>query len=237
MNEHIEILKNECQNFSIVIDKQAEDRFLCYSKMLIDWNNRINLTAITEPKQIAIKHFIDSLLLLDAVEIKDGDKLLDVGTGAGFPGVPIKIARPGIELTLLDSLNKRLLFLQDVMREINLEATIIHSRAEEGSRKPALREQFDVVTSRAVANLNLLAEYCLPYVKVGGYFAAMKGPEVDDELKGAESAIGILGGRIEEVKRYKLPDDSRRSIILIRKISKTSDKYPRHGSKIAKKPL
>ena len=237
MRQAIKKLKDMCSNFGIELDENAEQRFLNYAEMLVDWNTKINLTAITESEQIAVKHFLDSLLLINATRISEGQKLLDVGTGAGFPGVPVKIANPKIKLTLLDSLNKRLIFLDEVMKAIDLEATIIHSRAEEGGRVPELREKFDIVTSRAVASLNLLAEYCLPYVKLGGYFAAMKGPDVEEELCNAQTALSELGGTIEKIEKYTLPDGSKRSIVVIKKIKTISDKYPRHGSKISKKPL
>lgn len=234
---HNDLLKNGLKEFKIDFDDTSIERFEKYGSMIREWNQKINLTAITDQNEMAIKHFVDSATLLSAVQLKEKAKVIDIGTGAGFPGVPLKILRPDIDLTLLDGLNKRLIFLNEVMNTLGLNANIIHSRAEEGSRKAELREQFDLATSRAVAALNVLVEYCIPYVRVGGVFVAMKGPEVEEELKQAENAINILGGKIREIKKFSLPDNSRRSIIIIDKVRPISDKYPRHGSKISKKPL
>lgn len=208
-----------------------------YGELLIEWNEKINLTAITAPEEIEVKHFLDSLLLIAAAEVKSGASMIDVGTGAGFPSLPCKIARDDICLTMLDSLNKRIAFLNAVCAEVGVSAAAIHARAEDGGHSKALREQFDIATARAVANLRELAEYCLPFVKVGGVFAALKGGDVDDELSGAKPAIKLLGGRAEDIKKYTLPDGSRRSIVIIRKISQTPPKYPRPPAKISKNPL
>ncbi len=208
-----------------------------YAQLLVEWNQKINLTAITDPEGILIKHFLDSLLLLHA-GIPQNAALIDVGTGAGFPSLPVKIARPDLPLTLLDSLNKRVTFLQTACAQLGLKQTrCIHSRAEEGGRTPALREKFDIATARAVANLQELSEYCLPYVKVGGIFAALKGFEIEQELAQAQKAISTLGGQIEQIKKFELPGDQKRSIVIIRKISQTATKYPRPSAKIAKTPL
>ncbi len=208
-----------------------------YAELLVEWNEKINLTAITEPDEIAVKHFLDSLLLLKSVEVPEGGKIIDVGTGAGFPSLPCALVRPDLRLTLLDSLNKRILFLEEVTRELDREAVCIHARAEEGGRNPALREKFDLATARAVASMRELSEYCLPFVKVGGIFAALKGYEIEEELNEAKAAIRLLGGEIQEVQKEILPDGSRRGIVLIRKISQTSTKYPRPSAKIKKNPL
>lgn len=208
-----------------------------YAELLVEWNEKINLTAITEPDEIAVKHFLDSLLLLKSVEVPEGGQIIDVGTGAGFPSLPCALVRSDLKLTLLDSLNKRIIFLEEVTRELGREAACIHARAEEGGRNPALREKFDLATARAVASMRELSEYCLPFVKVGGIFAALKGYEIEEELNEAKAAIRLLGGEIQEVQKKILPDGSRRGIVLIQKISQTSTKYPRPSAKIKKNPL
>ena len=230
-------LIRDAASFGIELDTEQAARFQIYLELLTQWNEKINLTAITQPEEVAVKHFLDSLLLLSAAKPQQGARLLDVGTGAGFPGVPVKIVRGDLRLTLLDSLNKRLLFLQELCTRLGLSAELVHLRAEEGGRRKDLRGQFDLVTARAVAPLNLLCEYCLPYVRVGGLFAAMKGPDPAGELAAAQNAISLLGARVSDVKSFTLPDGSGRSIILLEKMLETSDKYPRHGAKIAKNPL
>lgn len=214
-------------------------QFEIYLGLLLERNEVMNLTAITDPHEAVVKHFVDSLTLLKAVEIKKGAKLIDVGTGAGFPGLPVKIMRPDIELTLLDSLNKRLLFLQDVCKAIGVEATCIHKRAEEAGRDVKLRESFDVVTARAVANMNTLAEYCIPLVKMKGIFAAMKGPGLAEEMALAKRAVSTLGCKIVKNVPFTLPDaeHSERNIAVMQKIAFTPKAYPRHGGTITKKPL
>lgn len=208
-----------------------------YAQLLVDWNQKINLTAITDPEEIALKHFFDSLLLLNFHSILDGASLIDVGTGAGFPSTPLAIVRPDLRITQMDSLNKRVTFLNEVASQLNLSLSTIHSRAEDSARLLELREQFDYATARAVANLRVLSEYCLPYVKPGGYFLAMKSGEIEEELEEAKGAIKELGGKTREVKLYCLPDGSGRSVIVIEKISQTPTKYPRNPNKIKKSPL
>ena len=206
--------------------------------MLTEWNEKINLTAITDKDEFIIKHFLDSLTILNSINIPHGSKVIDVGTGAGFPGIPLKIVRPDIQLTLLDSLKKRLVFLQDqVLASIRLEAEIIHGRAEDISRQSEYREAFDFAVSRAVANLSSLSEYCLPCVKVGGAFVSMKGPECDAEIVQAKNAVKVLGGKLNSVDNLMLPDNYGRSLVVIDKILNTPEKYPRRGVKINKKPL
>ena len=206
-----------------------------YASLLQQWNEKMNLTAITDDEGIAVKHFIDSISLLKYYDVKG--RVIDIGTGAGFPGVPLKIMRPDIELTLLDSLNKRLVFLDEVCRQIGISAELVHSRAEEGSRKPEYREKFDLAVSRAVANLPALCEYCLPYVKGGGAFISLKGPDAENEIEAAEKAFNILGGKVENSERFLLPDGSSRTLIYISKIRPTPEKYPRRGQKINKNPI
>ncbi|WP_101697457.1 16S rRNA (guanine(527)-N(7))-methyltransferase RsmG [Clostridium minihomine] len=223
--------------YDILISAEQAQAFQTYMELLLEWNEKINLTAITEPEQVVEKHFLDSLLLIKAVEIPEGARLIDVGTGAGFPGIPLLLYRPDIRLTLLDSLQKRLNFLKEVCDRLGLSAQLIHARAEEGSRQPKLRDGFDLACARAVAPLPVLCEYCLPFVKKGGAFVAMKGPGASEELAASQKAISFLGAKAESSQQFMLPDGSARSILVCRKIASTSDKYPRHGSKIAKSPL
>lgn len=212
-------------------------KFQTYMELLVEWNEKINLTAITEPKEVAVKHFLDSLTVMQAAEIKQESNIIDVGTGAGFPGLPIKIMRPDVHLTLLDSLNKRLIFLKEVCSELKIEASFLHARAEESGRQKALREKFDIATARAVAPLNLLCEYCLPFLKIGGTFISMKGPNCTEEVQQAQKAIALLGCELRQQKEFFLPDGSGRTLIVIQKTKATPDIYPRHGSKITKNPL
>lgn len=232
-----DFLKQALAEMNIDISKESYEKFEKYYALLIDWNEKMNLTAITEPQQVAVKHFADSLTILKHLEIEKNAKVIDIGTGAGFPGIPLKIVRDDLDLTLLDSLNKRLVFLQNVCDELNITAKTIHSRAEEASRNKNYREVYDYAFSRAVAQLNLLCELCLPYVKKGGFFAAMKGPDAQSEIANAENAVELLGGKIKEIKEFSLPDNSGRTLVIIEKIKPTPEKYPRHGSKIKSKPL
>lgn len=207
-----------------------------YAELLIDWNKKMNLTAITEPRQIAIKHFLDSLSLFSAYEVPQAAKVIDVGTGAGFPGVPIKIARPDVELTLLDSLQKRLAFLDVLTDRLDLKVELVHSRAEDGARKDLFREKFDVAVSRAVAPLNILLEYCLPFVKVGGVFVALKGSRAQEEIDAAKNALQVLKGGVVKEEIFKLDEDDR-NIFVIRKTEEVDFLYPRSSAKIKRKPL
>lgn len=231
------ILKSGAEAFSITLSEQMLERFSVYSDFLLDYNQKVNLTAITEPHEVVIKHFLDSLLLSDAVSFKTGDSLVDVGSGAGFPGVPVKILREDVSLTLLDSLNKRVFFLCELSSRLSLPFSALHFRAEQAGQDEKFREQFDVATARAVASLPLLCEYCLPFVMIGGVFAALKAQGAEEELAGAARAIEALGGSAQEIKRYTLPDSSERAIIIIKKISHTPTNYPRPSAKIAKAPL
>ena len=208
-----------------------------YAQLLVEWNQKMNLTAITDPEGILIKHFLDSILPFTLVPLPQGALLIDVGTGAGFPAIPLLIWRPDLQITLLDSLKKRLTFLEAALSTCGLAAQVIHSRAEDGGRRPDLREQFDLATARAVANLRELSEYCLPYIKPGGMFYALKGGDAAAEIRGAEKAIHLLGGRLGENISYSLPDGSGRTLVCVKKISQTSTKYPRNAAKMAKSPL
>ena len=233
-----DILLQQAQLSDIVLTDEQVEKLTRYYELLIEWNEKMNLTALTEPEDVALKHFCDSILLLKYADIPQGSSLIDVGTGAGFPSVPVKIVRPDIKLCLLDSLNKRLTFLNEVVNELNLtDVKIVHSRAEDGAKKVELREKFDFATSRAVAQLNVLSEYCLPYVKVGGSFIAMKGKYSEEEISNAKSAIKLLGGKTVKVDTYNLADTSERTIINIKKLSSTDKKYPRTSAKIKSKPL
>lgn len=229
-----EVLRRGLGALKIDADEDMLRRFETYSKILLEWNEKINLTAITDDVEISTKHFLDSVLPLSAVDIPLGASVIDVGTGAGFPGIPIKIVRGDISLTLLDSLLKRVNFLGEVCREIGISDTeCVHARAEDEAKRR--RERYDVAVSRAVAPLKILSEYCLPYVKVGGLFLALKsaGAEIESELADAKPMIGTLGGKVEDDVRLPLPEtDITRSIIVIRKISETPKQFPRTSAKI-----
>lgn len=236
-----DIFKNELIKKASKLEKNLSEKqvqqFFNYMNLLIEWNEKINLTAIIEPKEIILKHFIDSLTILN--EIGENDVVADIGTGAGFPGIPIKIAKPNTEMILVDSLNKRIKFLEEVIKENNLnKIRAIHSRAEEIGHNKDYRGVCDVVTSRAVAKLNVLVEYMLPLVKVGGKCICLKGPNVDDEIKEAENAINILGGKIETVKNITLPEsDNKRTIIVIKAVKQSPNKYPRKAGTPTVSPL
>lgn len=210
-----------------------------YAELLIEWNEKINLTSIKDADGVLIKHFIDSLWLLKELPEIENASLIDVGTGAGFPSLPCKIYNNKIKLTMLDSLRKRIDFLKTISNELEVKTECIHSRAEDLGKDSRHREKYDFATARAVAKLYELCEYCLPFVKVGGKFVALKGFEIEEELDEAKKAIKILGGEIEKVIKYSLPDEenSKRSMIIIKKISQTPTKYPRMSAKMKKQPL
>ncbi len=230
-------LLSNANKLNIGITNEQILRFYKYMEMLLEWNEKINLTAITDPNEVILKHFIDSMTINKYVD--KNSKLIDVGTGAGFPGIPVSILRDDINVTLMDSLNKRIKFLDEVIKENNLNnVETIHSRAEELANNPNYREMFDVATSRAVASLNVLLEYLLPFVKVGGYCICMKGSNVENEIKEAKKALEILKGEIIEVEKFNLPDtDYGRNIIVIKKVGNTPKKYPRKPGTPAKEPL
>lgn len=212
-------------------------QFEMYSDLLVEWNEKVNLTAITEKDEIVLKHFIDSLTIAKYVD--KNDKLIDIGTGAGFPGIPIKIYYKDMNVTLLDSLNKRIVFLQNVIEKLNLKnINAIHSRAEELAIDSKYREKYDIATARAVSKLSTLIEYLMPYVKVGGKCICMKGPNVSEELKAAKNALKELGGEVEVVDNFKLPNsDLERNLIIIKKVKSTNKKYPRKSGMPTKSPL
>lgn len=230
-----EKMQKECQNIDIMLEAEQIAQFYEYMKELITWNEKINLTAIVEPEEIIKKHFIDCLAILKYVE--KGNKIIDVGTGAGFPGIPLKIAEPSLNITLLDSLNKRINFLNQIISKINLKnIKAIHSRAEEYVTKET-RETYDIAVSRAVAELPTLLEYLMPYVKPNGICICMKGPKAMEELEKSKKAIQILGGKLEKIENIKIAENMERNIIIIRKIKNTPDKYPRKAGKPSKEPI
>ena len=232
-----EEIENSCQHWGISLPHDARSLFQQYTNLLLDWNQRINLTAITDPYEIAVKHFIDSLSLLAVYQPAQGASLLDIGSGAGFPSIPLLIVRRDLQITMLDSLNKRLVFLQTVLQNLELHAQTIHIRAEEGAKKPVLREQFDVVTARAVAALPVLLEYCIPYVNLHGVFIAFKGPDGVQETKIAQNAAKTLGCELSSCNSLILPDNSKRTMLIYKKMVSTPTKFPRIGAKITKSPL
>ena len=232
-----QFLKENLLAYEIPCPDGLTDKLDQYASLLVEWNEKMNLTAITDPEGIVIKHFLDSLLLLKAYPLEEGASMIDVGTGAGFPSIPVAAARPDLKLTLLDSLQKRIHFLETVCDSLSIPAQCIHARAEEAGRMDDFREQYDCATARAVARLRELAEYCLPFVRVGGSFVALKGGEIEEELEEAKFAVKQLGGKIEKVEKFTLPGDLGRSIVVIRKTRSTPAKFPRPSGKIKKNPL
>lgn len=226
---------------NIVLTEKQIQQFEDYYDLLIEWNNVMNLTAITEYEEVVLKHFVDSVSLVKAVgkDKIENASILDLGTGAGFPGVPLKILFPNAKVTLVDSLNKRIKFLSTVIEKLELQKVeAIHARAEEIGGKPEYREQYDFCVSRAVAKLNLLAEYCIPFVKKGGYFVSYKSIKATEEEQEADAAIKKLGGKVEESVPFQLPgSDIDRVLVKIKKVNHTAKEYPRPAAKIAKKPL
>ena len=229
-------LINLCESISVKLDDTALSRFEQFEILLLEKNKVMNLTAITQPDEVVIKHFWDSLTVLGAVDIPQGASVIDVGTGGGFPGIPLLIARPDIKLTMLDSTRKKLDFIDFALQELSLTAATVHARAEEAGQGE-LRESFDFAVSRAVASLNVLSEYCLPFVAPGGTFCAMKGSKGSEELAEAEGAVRLLGGEVSEKKLLRLEYLGERTLISIKKISHTPTKYPRPSAQISKKPL
>lgn len=232
-----ETLSSQARALGVKLHPEQAQAFQAYMELLLEWNAKINLTAITQPEEIVKKHFLDSLTLLSACPIKQGAKIVDVGTGAGFPGIPLKLVRPDIQLTLLDSQHKRLQFLGVVCEALGIEATRVHKRAEEAGRDTSMRESFDVVTARAVAPFPVLCEYCIPLMKMKGFFVAMKGPGAESERAAAQRALDILGG--DEAKIVPVEDfgAGERNLIVARKKRFTPKGYPRHGGTISKHPL
>lgn len=228
-------LIEKANSIGVEISQKQAEQFYTYMELLLEWKEKMNLTAITDPEEVILKHFIDSLTIIPY--LKEADTVLDIGTGAGFPGIPLKILEENKKFTLLDSLNKRIIFLQTVITELELKnIQAIHGRAEEFVSKE--RETYDIVTSRAVARLNVLLEYMLPFVKVGGRCICMKSFEIEEELKEAKKAIEILGGEIEKIDEITLPNtDIKRKIVVIKKVKNTPSKYPRKAGTPAKEPI
>ncbi len=231
------LIQNGAEQLNIQLDDRQAEQLVRYAKMLVLRNEKVNLTAITDDEGIAIKHFLDSLTALCTNRVHG--RVIDVGTGAGFPGLVLKIAKPEVDLTLLDSLNKRLTFLKDVCGELNIDGVeFVHARAEDGGRDRKYRGMFDTAVSRAVANLTVLSEWCLPFLKQGGYFLALKGPLAEKELKDARRAIKILGGEVEDVYEAEIPfTDLKHRIIVIKKVGQTPLKYPRKAGIATKTPI
>lgn len=236
-----EIFTKNLAQYGIDLTEKQKQQFATYYEELIATNEKVNLTRITDKEEVYSKHFYDSVTpLLEFKDLFEGNKTLcDVGAGAGFPSLPIKILQPDLKVTIIDSLGKRLNFLKELIEKLGLEnVTLVHSRAEDAGKNPELREKFDLVTGRAVARMSVLSEYCLPLVKKDGYLIALKGPKAQEELNDAKKAIKILGGQVQEVKELVLPDSTdERTLIVIKKISSTPNKYPRQAGTPARKPL
>ena len=227
------------EKLNIHLNEKQVYQFMKYYEMLIETNKVMNLTAITDFDEVIDKHFVDSLALIQAMDLNKELKVIDVGTGAGFPGIPLKIAFPELDILLLDSLNKRIHFLDQVISELGLEnIQTIHGRAEDFGKNPLYREKFDLCVSRAVANLSTLSEYCVPFVKVDGYFISYKSGKVQEELDASRHAVDILGGKVENCLNYALADtDMDRSLVVIHKLKPTKKAYPRKAGKPSKEPL
>lgn len=233
------IFEEKLTHLGIVLNDTQKEQFHRFYEILVEWNSFMNLTGITEYEEVNEKHFVDSVSLVKAVDLSKVKTVIDVGTGAGFPGIPLKIAFPHLEIVLLDSLNKRVKFLNEVIEQLGLTGIrAIHGRAEDYAKQKEYREQFDLCVSRAVANLSTLSEYCIPYVNMGGMFIPYKSGEIDEEVETSKKAIHILGGKLSEVVKFRLPGtDIGRSFVRIEKIQNTSKKYPRKAGLPAKEPL
>lgn len=232
---NLSFLKTNAEKMGVLLDDTALERFALLAQMLVDWNGRVNLTAITEPDEIVMKHFIDSITPLAHIDLPEGARVIDVGCGAGFPGLPILIARPDLKITFLDSISKKLSFIEAFLHEAGLFGETLHERAEIIGKQAEYREQYNAAFTRAVAPLNVLAEYCLPLVQVGGTYISMKGAQSEAEL--GQNAVAELGGEIERVIPLELPNADRRNLVFIKKVSHTATKYPRKSKKIDTAPL
>lgn len=228
--------KNECDKNNIQYDEKKAEQLYNNMKLILEWNEKINVTAIKNEDEFIVKHYVDSLLVSGF--LANTNRLLDIGTGAGFPGIPLKVFNPKIEMTVIDSVNKKIKIVNDVIEKLNLaNIEALHIRAEELAQKNEYREQFDVVVTRAVSNLATISEYMLPFVKIGGKAICMKGPNIDQELEDAQKAIKVLGGEIKEIKKFNVDNEFERNIIIINKIKNTDKKYPRGQGKPAKEPI
>ncbi len=233
------VLIDELKNLNINMNNNQIDQLLQYYDILIEKNKVMNLTAITEYEEFIYKHFIDSLSLVRVCNLNNSMSIIDVGTGAGFPGIPLKIAYPNLNIVLLDSLNKRIQFLNEAIQELNLNnIEAVHGRAEDFGKNTLYREQYDICVSRAVANLSVLSEYCIPFIKKDGYFISYKSSNIQEELESSKKAIHVLGGVIHKVDQFQLPGtDIERSLVMIKKVANTPKKYPRTSGKPSKEPI
>lgn len=232
-----DLLKTSAGAFGVALDETALQRFAVYADFLREYNEKVNLTAITDPNGIVVKHFADSLALLKYVDLPNGAAVCDVGTGAGFPGMAILIARPDLKVTLMDSVNKKLEFLRQLAAKLEVSPEIVHIRAEDAGHDPRFREQFDCVTARAVSQLNKLSEYCVPLVKQNGVFVPLKAPLAEEEAAAGKSAAGKLGCRLKERFSYEIPGGDGREVLIFEKKSHTPTLYPRKSAVISKSPL
>lgn len=234
-----QIFEKKLNELGFVLSDVQKEQFDRFYELLVEWNKVMNLTGITEYEEVNEKHFVDSLSIVKAVDMETVHTVIDIGTGAGFPGIPLKIAFPHLKIVLLDSLNKRIKFLNEVIDQLGLtDISTIHGRAEDYAKQSEYREQFDLCVSRAVANLSTLSEYCIPYVQVGGMFIPYKSGEIDEEVAQAKKAVHILGGKLENVVKFQLPESEiSRSFVKIKKINNTTKKYPRKSGLPAKEPL
>lgn len=235
----IEIMEKGFKDLKLPYSEEIEEKFIVYRDLLKEWNKKINITSIEEDEDIYVKHFIDSLLILNEDNAAENKTIIDVGTGGGFPGLPLKIVNDNYRITLLDSLRKRIDFLAEVVKALNLKnVELIHGRAEDYGQNKKYRESYDICVSRAVAPLNVLSEYCIPFVKVGGYFAAYKSDNISQEISNSDNAIKKLGGKIKEIIEISIPGtDINRKIVIIEKIEKTNIRYPRKAGKPGKDPI
>jgi 16S rRNA (guanine527-N7)-methyltransferase len=236
--DYYKLIEASCKSMNLEFDEEKYDQFVEYKNLIQEWNEKINLTAITDDEGIMKKHFIDSIKVFNFTELHKAKSVIDVGTGAGFPGIPMKIVRPDMEVVLLDSLMKRVNFLNEVISKLGLQdISAIHGRAEDLA-KVQYRDSFDVCISRAVANMTLLTELCLPFVKVNGYFVAMKGPSADAEIEEAKGAIGMLGGKLEQIIEVEIEEsDLKHNLVIVKKVKPTPKQFPRKPGAAAKKPL
>lgn len=234
-----QIFENKLNALGITLTDEQRQQFVKFYELLVEWNKVMNLTGITEYEEVNEKHFVDSVSIVKAIDINKVETVIDIGTGAGFPGIPLKIAFPHLKIVLLDSLNKRINFLNTVIDELGLtDIRTIHGRAEDFAKQAEYREQFDLCVSRAVANLATLSEYCIPYVKKDGMFVPYKSGEIDEELEQSKKAVHILGGKLEDVVKFQLPGtEIGRSFVVIKKVQNTAKRYPRKAGLPSKEPL
>lgn len=236
---NIDILKKGIEDFGLEVNEKVLSDFQEYKELLVEWNQKMNLTGIEDEKEVFIKHFLDSISAVTKGYIQNGMSLIDVGTGAGFPGMPLRICLPELKVTLLDSLNKRINFLQEVASKLSIEdIEFIHGRAEDFGKNEDYREKFDIATARAVAGLPVLMEFCVPFIKVGGYFVCLKGPNANLELEESKKAMEVLGVEYIEKIDVKLPEiDLNHNILIFKKVKNTPSKYPRKAGKVSKNPI